>query len=84
MMAMERRNTVRMRVLKGGKLSFDRVGSTIDCTVRNLSNRGACLELGTIMCVPEEFDLSFDSFRSIRHCRVRWRTGKKLGVAFTG
>ncbi len=79
---MERRNTTRTRVLKGGKLIFNRSSSVIDCTVRNLSNRGACLELVTTLRVPEEFELSFDSFRSARHCRVTWRTGRKLGVAF--
>ena len=79
---MERRNLGRTRVLKGGKLIFNRSASVIDCTVRNLSNRGACLELVTTLGVPEEFELSFDSFRSVRQCLVKWRTGQKLGVVF--
>jgi hypothetical protein len=79
---MERRNPPRTRVLKGGKLIFNQHASVIDCTVRNLSNNGACLQLVTTLSVPEEFELSFDSFRTVRHCRVRWRTAEKLGVAF--
>ena len=79
---MERRNTQRTRVVKGGKLVSRQHASTVDCTVRNISIQGACLELVTTVSMPEELELSFDAFRTIRRCRVKWRTAKELGVAF--
>lgn len=79
---MERRKTPRTRITKGGKLISRQQASPIDCTVSNVSNSGACLELATTASMPEELELSFDSFRTIRHCRVKWRSAKKLGVAF--
>jgi hypothetical protein len=32
--------------------------------------------------VPSEFDISFDNFRTMRHCRLIWRDGDFVGVAF--
>jgi hypothetical protein len=32
--------------------------------------------------VPSEFGISFDSFRTMRLCRMVWRQGDFLGVAF--
>ena len=78
----ERRSKVRSRVLKGGKLTINQQGSAIECTVQNLSNSGACLQLSSTFDVPLEFDFSFDSFRTIRKCHVKWRTETGLGVAF--
>ena len=37
----EKRMTPRTRVLKGAVISFRQLGTTIDCTVRNLSLGGA-------------------------------------------
>ena len=79
---MERRNTQRTRIMKGGKLVSLQHASAVDCIVRNISVKGACLELFTALSVPEELELSFDAFRTVRRCRVRWRTAKELGVAF--
>ena len=79
---MERRDTPRTRVIKKAKLISHQDASAVDCTVRNLSNKGACLELVTTASIPGELALSFDSFRTIRRCLVKWRTAKELGVAF--
>jgi hypothetical protein len=32
--------------------------------------------------LPPNFELSFDNFRSIHKCRLIWRDGDSLGVAF--
>ena len=45
----------RRRVLKAGSIVFG--GSAIDCTVRNLSETGAALEVVTPLFIPDRFTL---------------------------
>ncbi|MEA3025339.1 MAG: hypothetical protein QOF91_624 [Alphaproteobacteria bacterium] len=77
----ERRNDVRHRTLKAGTISFNRDGG-ISCTVRNLSNAGANLEVASPVGIPDEFTLVIATDHASRQCRVRWRTGNRIGVAF--
>jgi hypothetical protein len=79
----EQRQAPRTRVLKAAKLLFDEPCSIVDCTVRNVSITGACLEFSTPVSLPDIFELSFDSFRSARRCQLRWRSDNKMGVSFS-
>lgn len=74
----------RLRTLKGGKITFNNHGSVIDCTVRNLSDTGACLQVHSPIGIPDEFNLVLDSGRKSRPCRVAWRSPTQIGVAFLG
>jgi hypothetical protein len=78
----ERRKMQRHRTLKGGHIIFNRAGS-IDCSVRNLSTAGACLEVQNQIGVPDDFTLWIDVDRLKQSCRVIWRAEKRLGVVFT-
>ena len=80
----ERRNKSRHKILKAGTIVFNRAG-TISCTVRNLSQAGACLQVESPVGIPEAFDLRIDSEGLIitHHCKVEWRTVHQIGVAFT-
>src|ERR1041384_2281515 len=78
----EKRITPRTRVLKGAVISFRQLGTTIDCTVRDLSSAGACLTVTSPAGVPNEFDLMLDREKLTRHCRVAWRGADRIGVAF--
>ncbi len=51
----ERRSGPRRRVFKGGLISFG--GAGIDCTVRNISPRGAALDIASIVGIPDRFSL---------------------------
>jgi PilZ domain-containing protein len=78
---LERRRFPRTKVFKGAKVVL--VGrSTVNCIVRNLSNHGACLQLPTTADLPADFDLSFDTGRTLRNCHVVWHTVTSLGVSF--
>jgi hypothetical protein len=77
----ESRVAQRRTTLKGGKIVFNAGRSTIDCTVRNLSAKGAKLLVTSVVGVPDTFDLLLDS-ASRQPCRVVWRTLKELGVEF--
>jgi hypothetical protein len=77
----ENRAAPRRHTLKGGRIVFNAGRSTIDCTVRNLSSKGAKLGVSSVVGIPETFDLMLDG-HSRQPCRVKWRTLKELGVEF--
>ena len=77
----ERRTELRRRKLKAGTISFNRA-STITCTVRNVSNTGASLEVASPMGIPDDFTLVIESEQSHRQCHVRWRAANRIGVVF--
>jgi PilZ domain-containing protein len=79
---MERRRDTRARTLKSAHILFNQHHSVIDCTVRNLSAGGACLNVASAIGIPERFDVMFDADHSIRPCRMVWHKEKQLGVEF--
>jgi len=70
----------RHRVLKAGSIEFN--GGVIDCTIRNVSDTGAAIEVASPVGVPDSFWLVVTGDHTRRHCRVAWRTDKRIGVAF--
>jgi len=79
---MERRRQQRVRTLKSARIVFNQHHSVIDCTVRNLSDRGACLSVASAVGIPERFDVMFDADHSVRSCRMIWHKEKQIGVEF--
>ena len=76
----ERRRTTRLRTGKGAAIRF---GSTsIECTIRDLSEGGAALAVKDSNSVPGEFILSFPGTKTTRSCRVIWRAHGSVGVQF--
>jgi hypothetical protein len=80
---MERRHQGRARTLKSARILFNQRSSVIDCTVRNLSPGGACLNVTSTLGIPSEFEVLFDSDKTTRLCHVVWHKDKQLGVAFS-
>jgi hypothetical protein len=70
----------RRRVFKAGSIQCG--GGAIDCTVRNLSETGAALEVVTPLFIPDRFTLFVQADHSKRACRVVWRKEKRMGVKF--
>jgi hypothetical protein len=71
----------RHRVLKQGRLAFDG-GGAVDCTVRNLSDTGARVEVVTPVGLPESFTLVIPADKFTRRCHAVWSHDKRIGVAF--
>ena len=70
----------RKRLLKSGWIIFSDKTAKLECTVRNLSDTGACLQISTTCGMPSTFGLIIDG---VRHsCRIVWRTDSRLGVTF--
>jgi PilZ domain len=74
----ETRFATRHRVLKGARIHFG--GGSIDCTVRNISETGAALEVTSPLGIPTEFTLVSDGDH--RPCRVVWRKERRIGITF--
>jgi hypothetical protein len=77
----ERRSTQRRKVLKAGTIAFGQ-SSVIDCQVRNISEKGASLEVASPVGIPERFTLIIaqDGIRCT--ARVKWRKATRIGVEF--
>jgi hypothetical protein len=76
----EKRSARRHKVLKGATIAFG--GSGVECTVRNLSSRGAALDVANSVGLPPSFVLVIEADQFIRRCRPVWRSDKRMGVAF--
>jgi hypothetical protein len=69
------------RARKTAHITFKGHWATIDCTVLNLSDRGACLKVESPIGIPDSFDLVLDH-ASVRDCRATWRKATQIGVEF--
>lgn len=78
---MEKRSIPRLRTFKGGSVMFG-VAVAIDCTIRNMSDAGAALEVESHVGIPGEFVLLIKPEGLRRTCRVIWRSAKRIGVQF--
>ncbi len=76
----ERRSETRRRVFKGGVITFG--GAGFDCTVRNISNRGAALDVANAVMIPPRFSLAIKADDFIARCRIVWNNGRRVGIAF--
>ena len=75
----EHRKAKRMRMLKSGKILLG--SHAVPCTVRNLSDAGACLEVQTTVGIPSKFEFVMPS-QPPRSCKVVWLGDTKMGVQF--
>ena len=76
----EHRIAPRHRKLKAGTIEFG--GGGIDCTVRNMSDTGAALEVVTPLFIPDRFTLFVPTDNFKKPCHIVWRKEKRIGVAF--
>ena len=79
-----KRTAPRQRTLKGGLIVLPNKMSTFECTIRNLSETGALLELASTLGIPQRFTLRMDDGSPEREVSVAWRTDRRLGVHFEG
>jgi hypothetical protein len=77
----DNRHSSRKRTYKGGKIYLNHAG-TLDCTVRDLSPGGACLEIESPVGIPDSFSLSIRGEFEARKCHVTWRKARRIGVQF--
>jgi hypothetical protein len=78
----ERRSIGRTRINRSASLFFVGQTGVLSCCVRDVTNQGAGVQLDGLNVMPTDFDLSFDNFRTTRKCRMIWRDGDFVGIAF--
>jgi hypothetical protein len=78
---LERRRSQRTHVMARAQIILED-SSIIDCTVHDLTTAGACILATLTTGVSDRFDLTFDGSRSLRQCRLIWRTHDRMGVEF--
>ncbi len=70
------------RVFKAGQISFNAGHSTIDCTVRGLSDKGASLDVASSAGIPQRFKLQIGADNFSRLCTVESVKDRQLQVQF--
>jgi PilZ domain len=78
----DRRRNVRDKVLLGGVAEIREMGATMDCVVRNLSERGACVEFNAQASLPEEISLTIKRKGRSYLAKMIWRHANMVGLAF--
>jgi hypothetical protein len=78
-----RRRSTRHRVFKEGRIVI-KGRSTINCTIRGMSDTGAKLRLQAITELPEMFELLVVKDALLLPAMLAWQTGEHVGVHFTG
>ena len=78
----ERRSMQRGRSLLGGKIVFNAGRSITNCTVRNLTVDGACVEVESLVGIPDHFHLIIAGESEPRPCRIAWQGTNRIGLSF--
>jgi diguanylate cyclase (GGDEF)-like protein len=78
----EPRDTTRRRVLKGGQIIFNNRMSTVDCTIRSLSDKGAGIDVSSSSGLPKEFLLAIRADGLEIPCRIASWSDRHIEVDF--
>ena len=77
----EHRSAFRFRTLRLAKI-YPNSGKAIECCVRDLSTRGARLEVADPEQVPDNFFLIIQGMSDRFQCHVVWKNGNAIGVEY--
>ena len=73
-----------MRSPCAGRSTVGEASHGIDCMVRNVSRKGACLMVASVVGIPSGFDLLIEGESASRPCNMVWHASNKIGVEFSG
>jgi hypothetical protein len=80
----ERRALARHKTFIKGRIYFNNRLSSMDCIVRDITDRGARLEASESVALPDAFELYLPNKDEHFFARVEWRKGSHLGVSWSG
>src|SRR5947199_10768720 len=78
----ERRITSRQKSFLQGRIYFNNRRSSVDCLVRDLSERGAKLKVSEAIAIPDVVELYIPNKDETFRARVEWRIGDEVGLGF--
>jgi hypothetical protein len=79
---LDRRQSVRGRVLFGAVVKFKEPDSAVNCVVRNISEAGACVEFDSAAKLPDQVNLSIPRKGRSFLATMIWRQAGRVGLAF--
>ena len=79
----DNRAKLRQRVLKSGKIIYNNGAIVVDCTIRNISDTGAQLQIPLTVPIPDRFDFCETMGSRRRPGTVVWRKADRIGVRFS-
>lgn len=82
MSAVEQRQSNRVRSFLRGEAVHSNGSSRTECTVRDLSDTGARVEIPTSVTLPEYFEIVIPLKNITRRARIVWRHGGEIGILF--
>jgi PilZ domain-containing protein len=68
------------RISSIAKIFASAGAGAVECILVDYSAGGACLQLKSFVALPDRFDVLYGTTR--KHCRVVWKRGLRIGVAF--
>ena len=77
----ERRARPRRKVLLSGRLSYAQPALSLECQIRNLSERGALIVCQSVL-LPEDPFLIVVKHAYLHEARMAWRDGDQSGLSF--
>ena len=78
----ESRRHPRMDTVTAGKVLIADHFAAIDCTILDISEKGACILISNATDLPPIFRLIVDGTNLCRDCELIWNTGNRIGVSF--
>lgn len=79
----ERRQKIRKRVLKGGKVFYNNYAVSYDCTIRNESDEGMQLLIDPNVALPNSISLLNRKDGTLADARIVWQKPGLIGVKFS-
>jgi PilZ domain-containing protein len=68
------------RISSTAKIFAGANAAAVECILVDYSAGGACLQLKAFLALPDRIDVLYGTTR--KHCRVVWKRGLRIGVAF--
>jgi PilZ domain-containing protein len=78
----QRRASIRLRTLLEGRILLGSRVSPVECTVRDISEKGARITFVKPVPLPPEFELQVPKRKISRQVRVVWSNEKSHGLMF--
>lgn len=78
----ERRSVSRQKSFLQGRIFFNNRRTSLDCLIRDFSERGARLKFSGMTSTPDVVELYIPSKEETYRAKVEWRNTDEIGVGF--
>ena len=79
---LERRNSSRMKLSLRGKIAYNKGSNPFDCTIRDISETGARVQVPAGQIMPTKVVLIDTKSGDAYEGEVKWRAASHLGISF--